>query len=89
MKHQGPYRVILAKSAARDYEKITNHKLLRGINRVLDALKTDPFQYKTLAGPFKNFRSARTFSFRIIYEVRNRELVVHVIAIDHRRDVYR
>ncbi|MFZ5802118.1 MAG: type II toxin-antitoxin system RelE family toxin [Candidatus Omnitrophota bacterium] len=83
------YKITLSRSAAKEYASIRNIKLLRGINRILDDIKKDPGQYKKLSGPLAHLRSARTFSFRILYEVRERELLVYVVSIDDRKDVYR
>lgn len=89
MTESAPYKILFTKSARKDYESVTDLKLKRGIHRVLDNLKENPFQFKKLSGSFANLRSAKTFSFRILYEIKNNELLVIVVSIDHRKDVYR
>ena len=76
-------------TARRDYESIRNVKLKRGINRIVEKLKENPYQFKPLSGPLSGLRSAKTFSFRVIYRIENKQLIVEVITVEHRKDVYR
>jgi mRNA-degrading endonuclease RelE of RelBE toxin-antitoxin system len=83
------YRVKFTRTAQKDYDSIRDAKLRRGINRVIDQIREDPYQFKKLSGPFADLRSAKTFSFRVLYQIGERgELLVWIIAIDHRKDVY-
>ena len=83
------YTVYLTKTAQKDYLALKDTKLLRGINRVLEEIAEDPYQFKKLSGPLSHLRSAKTFSFRILYEIKGKELLVFVVAIHDRKDVYR
>lgn len=83
------YQVLFTPTARRDYEAIRDAKLLRGINRIIEKLKEDPYQYKQLSGPLAGLRSAKTFSFRIIYRILGKQLIVEVLTIEHRKNVYR
>ncbi|MBI3313628.1 MAG: type II toxin-antitoxin system RelE/ParE family toxin [Candidatus Omnitrophica bacterium] len=84
------YKIEFTKIAQKDYESIRDAKLLRGINRIIDEIKEDPYQFKKLSGPFSHLRSAKTFSFRVLYQIaENGQLLVWVISIDHRKNVYR
>jgi len=84
------YTVKLTRTAQKDYNAIHGVKLRRGINRILDEIKEDPYQFKKLSGPLAHLRSAKTFSFRVLYQIaESGELSVWVIAIDHRKDVYK
>ena len=58
--------------------------------RKLDALEENPrpFGVEKLAGPEDLYR-VRVGDWRIVYTIRDRELVVIVIRIGNRRDVYR
>lgn len=83
------YTVLFTKSSQKDYESVRDSKLRRGINRILDELKENPYQFKKLSGPLSNFRSAKTFSFRILYQIEADKLIVTVISLDNRKDAYR
>ena len=54
----------------------------------LDLLKLDPLRGKQLGPPHKTRRSWRTGDYRIIYEISGDRLLILVIAIGHRREVY-
>ena len=84
------YGVKFTKTAQKDYGSIHDVKLRRGINRIIDEIKEDPYQFKKLTGPFSHLRSAKTFSFRVLFQIaENGDLIVWVVAIEHRKDVYR
>ena len=82
------YTVYLTKTARKDYESIRDSKLKRGIDRVIEEIQEDPFQFKKLSGPLQHLRSAKTFSFRVLYQIENEKLLVWVVAIENRKDVY-
>lgn len=63
--------------------------LYRRVARVLDDLGRDPFQGKPLKGALKGRYSYRVGSYRILYLVRQQELLVLIIDVGHRRDIYR
>ena len=60
------------------------------ILRKLKALQENPrpFGAEKLAGP-ENLYRVRVGDWRIVYAIRDHELVVIVIRIGHRREVYR
>lgn len=60
------------------------------IMRKLDALEENPrpMGVEKMAGPEDLYR-VRVGDWRIVYAIRDRELVVIVIRIGHRREVYR
>jgi mRNA-degrading endonuclease RelE of RelBE toxin-antitoxin system len=87
---QQKYRIKFTKTAQKDYAVIHDVKLRRGINRIIDEIKEDPYQFKKLSGPLSHLRSAKTFSFRVLYKIAERGvLLVWVVAIEHRKDVYK
>jgi mRNA interferase RelE/StbE len=44
---------------------------------------------KPLKGRFEGFYAAQRGEFRVIYEIIENRVLVRVINIDHRRDIYR
>ena len=83
------YTLYFTPPAQKDYQSVRDLKLKKGINRILDEIKEDPYQFKKLSGPLSHLRSAKTFSFRILYYIENKKLMITVVSIDHRKDVYR
>jgi addiction module RelE/StbE family toxin len=60
----------------------------RRVAQVLDDLERDPFQGRPLKGQLAGRFSCRVGSYRIVYRIDHRRLLVVVIDIGHRRDVY-
>lgn len=83
------HTVLFTKTARKDYEAIRDSKLKRGINRIIEDLKENPHQFKKLSGPLAHLRSAKTFSFRVLYEIQNKNLIVTVVAVSDRKDSYK
>ncbi|MEO3938102.1 type II toxin-antitoxin system RelE/ParE family toxin [Dermatophilaceae bacterium Soc4.6] len=44
---------------------------------------------KALRPPLDGLMSARRGDFRVVYEIRESVVTVHVVAVQHRRDAYR
>ncbi|MBI4227140.1 MAG: type II toxin-antitoxin system RelE/ParE family toxin [Candidatus Omnitrophica bacterium] len=63
--------------------------LFERIHAALERLRTDPSLGKRLGGPLREVRSLRVGMYRILYHVRHHELLIYVIEIGHRREVYR
>ena len=55
----------------------------------IDALAEQPALGSKLKGEFKGLWRLRVGRYRIIYEILDGELVVLILRIGHRRDVYR
>jgi mRNA interferase RelE/StbE len=84
-----PYRVELVPSAARAFRKLDHRTQLR-VQRKIDSLADEPRPpgVKLLSARERIYR-LRAGNFRILYQVNDKVLVILVIAIGHRRDVYR
>ena len=83
------YRVSLAPSAARQLRKF-DPQVRRRIQAALEllALEPRPPAATRLVGGSGEWR-VRTGDYRIVYEIHDDELLVLVLRIGHRRDIYR
>jgi mRNA interferase RelE/StbE len=83
------YTVTILPSALAQLRDLPRHDQRRIKDRI-DRLATDPRPpgVKKLKGEPDLFR-IRSGNYRIVYSVENARLVVLVIRIGHRRDVYR
>jgi len=83
------YAVEFAPSAEREFRKLAREIQLR-LRPHIDALGSDPRPVgaKKLKGRDDLWR-IRAGDYRIVYEVRDRALVVLVVRVAHRREVYR
>ena len=59
------------------------------IIRILDAIVDNPFLGKKLSGQYVGLYSVRAWPYRIIYEIRLKDLIIFVIGIKNRKDAYR
>ncbi len=83
------YRIEFAPSAAREYRKLPADMVAR-IREAVDALARDPRPpgATKLKGEARAYR-VRVDDWRILYEIFDRTVIVRVLRIGHRRDVYR
>ncbi|MEJ7758865.1 MAG: type II toxin-antitoxin system RelE/ParE family toxin [Gemmatimonadaceae bacterium] len=82
------YNVLITKSAAKELAAIPEKDRRRIIERIRGLSgEPRPFGVEKLSGDDK-YR-IRQGHFRILYEILDRDLVVTVIRIGDRRDVYR
>jgi len=81
------YSVNLSKQAFKELEKI-NEPYYSKIKAAIYALAEDPRPqgYKKLKGS-DSYR-VRVADYRIIYDIFDQELVVDVITLGHRKDIY-
>ena len=82
------YFIRIKQSAIKVLEKMPREVRLRIITAI-DLLKDNPAAGGVLKGEFSGLRRIRIGNYRVVYEVQDQELVVLVIRIGHRRDVYR
>ena len=87
----GAYRIELSNQAERVIRRMAQREpaLYQRMARALEDLERDPFQGKPLKGELRGRYSYRIGTYRIVYLVRQHELLVLVIDIGHRREIYR
>jgi mRNA interferase RelE/StbE len=85
----GKYKVQYRKSVEKDLRKLPAAHLKGLVAKIL-ALAIDPHPSGSvkLRGSSDLFRIRHT-DYRILYRVRDKELVVLVVKVGHRREVYR
>lgn len=83
------YLVLINKSAKKTLDKIpANYQ--NNIAQHIEELSTDPHPQGSIKmkGSNNTYR-LRVGVYRIIYDVFDTELIIKVITIDHRKDVYK
>ena len=85
------YSLELSNNASKELEHIYrgDHKQYSRLIESLESLRSEPFQGKRLKGQFQGDYSLRVGSYRIVYSVYRHKLVISVIDIGHRREIYR
>ncbi|OGQ05236.1 MAG: hypothetical protein A2W61_04245 [Deltaproteobacteria bacterium RIFCSPLOWO2_01_44_7] len=85
------YKIEFVKSAKREFDKLPS-AIQDKIIEALHLLSQNPFsellRVKRLKGADSLYRF-RVGDYRIVYEIRSDVLVIVVIKVGHRKDVYR
>jgi mRNA interferase RelE/StbE len=83
------FRIEFARSASKDLRAI-DRKMVPRIIIAIEELANDPTPNgcKKLVGSDHTYR-IRVGDYRVIYDIHGDKLVVSVIRVRHRRDVYR
>ena len=82
------YSVTIKASAAKQLARVdvgTRRMLIEQIDR----LAADPYVGTALKGELAGVRRVRVGAYRIVFEVRNHELLVLAVRVGHRGSVYR
>jgi len=87
MKAQA-FSVFFTREAKKNIDKLdpSAKKILR---KAIESLASDPYRGKPLSYELAGLRSWRTSDYRIIYRIKGRELVILVIAVGHRKQIYK
>lgn len=85
-----PYRIEIDRDAQRWLAQLTDEKLRRRLVAAIDglALNPRPGGVKKLKGFARRYR-IRVGDYRILYEVRDGMLLVLVLDVGDRKDIYR
>ena len=82
------YEVWIKKSAEKEIRGVPNPLRRRLIDRIR-ALAENPRPTGSIKLTGRDARRLRVGAYRIVYTVENTRLVVEVVKVGHRRDVYR
>ncbi len=83
-----PYSLKIKKSALKELQLLEKPTRIRLI-ATIDQLAANPHVGKLLKGDFSGLRRLRVGSYRIIYEINETEVLVLVVRVAHRKEVYR
>lgn len=85
------YKIEFVKSAQKEFDRLDT-KLQIKTAEALSLLSQNPFsellKVKKLRGADNLYR-IRLGDYRVVYKLRNEQLIVLVIKIGHRREIYR
>ena len=85
------YTVVLSRLAREKFDRFihADRKLGEQISRAIERLALHPGLGEFLKGKWKGYRKYRAGNYRIIYRTEHSRLIVYIITIDDRKDVYR
>jgi mRNA interferase RelE/StbE len=84
------YTVKVSRPAEKFLRALTDKKLYQRLREALDALEENPRPVNSvkLQGEEELYR-VRVGDYRIVYQIQDRQLIVLVVQMGHRREVYR
>lgn len=81
------YQLLYLPGARKDLLALPQ-QVSRRARRALENLAREPRLGKPLQGELAPLWSYRVGDYRIVYEIRDREMVVLLLLIGHRREIY-
>jgi len=82
------YSLRIKRSAAKELAGVP-HPMRERLIAAIDALLDNPYRGTALKGDLSGLRRVRVGDYRVIYEINEGELIILVIRVAHRREVYR
>lgn len=82
------HRILHTREAKRNIDAL-DPSVRKLVRKAVVSLAAEPERGKPLSHQLAGLRSLRTSDYRIIYRARGNELVVLVVAVGYRREVYK
>ena len=85
------WKITFKKSAFKEYKKLDKKTRLK-INEILEMLQINPLSEVLKIRKIQNKNNCyriRTGDYRIIYSIQKHQLIVEIIRLGHRKEVYR
>ncbi|WP_039989040.1 type II toxin-antitoxin system RelE family toxin [Paraglaciecola arctica] len=84
----GNYKITFKKSVVKDLKSVPKSDVIKIISKI-DSLAEDPRRVGAIKLSGNELYRVRQGLYRILYKIKDRELVVLVIKVSHRSDVYK
>lgn len=81
------YRLIFEKSALNFFRKLDKN-LQERIGKKIESLKNNPSLGESLIGNLSGLYRLRIGDYRVIYKIKNEELIILVLKIRRRKNIY-
>jgi mRNA interferase RelE/StbE len=81
------FKVILSDSSKLSFKKL-DHTIKKRIFNKFQELEKNPQLGVPLTGNLTGLWKLRIGDYRAIYEIKNQELLIHILKLGHRKNVY-
>ena len=81
------YKIVLKKSVEKQFLKLPKKEVKKIINTI-EKLKTNPRPYIVIKLKNTDKYRIRVGNYRIIYSINDNKLIIEIIKIAHRKNVY-
>ena len=82
------YSVKYTKEAKKKIEKL-DPSIRVIIKKAIESLSSNPYKGKPLSYELAGLYSLRTSDYRIIYRIKEKLLIIIVISVGHRKEIYK
>ncbi len=82
------FSLKIKSSAFKELRRINKPDRIR-IIAAIDQLPANPWVGKLLKGELSGLRRIRVGDYRVVYEIHEQQVVILVVRVAHRKDVYR
>jgi len=82
------YKVIFTKSVKKDFRKIPKLDVSKILNEIEDLAK-NPRSFKTKKLKGEKLYRLRVGNYRVIYDIQDNLMLIFVVKLGHRSDIYR
>ncbi len=82
------YRILYTDEAKKNIGKL-DPSVSKLIRKAIESLAVNPEKGKPLSHELAGLRSLRTSEYRVIYRLKGGELLILVVAVGHRREIYK
>ena len=83
-----PYSLKIKQSAYKELQRLDKKERIPIVSAI-DKLTENPHIGKVLKGDLSGLRRIRSGSYRVIYEINEGEVLILILRIAHRKQVYR
>jgi mRNA interferase RelE/StbE len=82
------YKVIFTKSVKKDFRKIPKLEVSKILNEIAELAK-NPRSSKTKKLKWEKLYRLRVGNYRVIYDIQDNLMLIFVVKLGHRSDIYR
>ncbi len=83
-------KIEFSNHASRQMKKLHRRtKLFQTLKSAIYELADEPYLGKMLEGEFEGMWSLRVNDWRVVYEIHDKHLVVHIVSIADRKESYK
>lgn len=83
------YKVVYLEQVEEDFKKLDKPTIKKILARIENYLAADPKELgKAVKGEFQGYWRYRWGDYRVIYKIAEREVLILILRISHRKDIY-
>jgi mRNA interferase RelE/StbE len=84
------YNVLWSENSIKNLKKLDKKIAKKIKNKIIDYLAKDPINLgKPLTGEFKGLYRYRFTNYRVIYTISKEKILISIISIGHRKNIYK